>query len=492
MGSKSSVEVGPPEGPIVDIMRRKYEDKSLKYLNVWTAEFGFPIGGSLSLKNISILEEKLKKKEQEMRRKNTISVRKLENIEDQKKCLQMWKGEAEMRSRKTVQKQLPFPCEYPETNEKQISHTKGTQDSQTSSLFPQLAALKLDPDLDGSPPIHLSAPPPYNTTTPNQGRETNSITPQTSTGAASPIAHRLRNPNQDAAFNMPMVEVSGPEGTTLVFRPWTSADITAASQHLPSPTTSGKMFAEQFSTFCQEFKPTVNELKRLLITKMKPTDWQKIAGKFPDADIRCKHITWEHESNAHYRDVVRLLCDAFIQAFPVKINMEKITACKQKDNENPDEYLTRLTEVFNTYSGLQLPDEPNNVPDVWEIHLCNSFLSGLKPDIASAVKSSCIGWNDARLSELRRHAIHAHDQILSKKKKKEETTQKELHMAAMTMYNTVQGREQPNHEQKGRAQGRHRHRKRPTQDACFICGQYGHWKNECPRKTSSIPVDKSD
>ncbi|KAM7420041.1 hypothetical protein PAMA_014651 [Pampus argenteus] len=195
----------------------------------------------------------------------------------------------------------------------------------------------------------------------------------------SPIAHRLRHPNQDAAFNMPMVEVSGSEGATLVFRPWTSADMTAASQHLPNPTASGKIFTEQFSTFCQEFKPTMNELKRLLITTMKPTDWQKIAGKFPHTDIRCRHITWEHESNANYRDAVRLLCDAFIQAFPVKINMEKITACKQKDDESPDEYLTRLTGVFNIYSGLQPPDGVNNIPNVWEIHLCNYFLSGLKP-----------------------------------------------------------------------------------------------------------------
>lgn len=37
---------------------------------------------------------------------------------------------------------------------------------------------------------------------------------------------------------MPTVEVSGPEGAALVFRPWTSADITAASQRLPNPATS--------------------------------------------------------------------------------------------------------------------------------------------------------------------------------------------------------------------------------------------------------------
>ncbi|KAL7407688.1 hypothetical protein ABVT39_012129 [Epinephelus coioides] len=182
------------------------------------------------------------------------------------------------------------------------------QKCQLESL--KLAALKLDPDLDGNPPFCPSAPPPYNSATPNKRRclpqqKTCSeaahpevpVPPQNSTTTpSSPVAHRLRHPNQNAAFNMPMVEVSGPEGTTLVFHPWTSADITAASQHLPNPTTSGKMFAEQFFTFCQEFKPTMNELKRLLITKMKPTDWQKIAGKIPDADIRCKHITWEDES----------------------------------------------------------------------------------------------------------------------------------------------------------------------------------------------------
>ncbi|KAL7394606.1 hypothetical protein ABVT39_000273 [Epinephelus coioides] len=269
----------------------------------------------------------------------------------------------------------------------------------------KLPAMKLDPDLDGNPPFHPSAPPPYISATPNERRETDSTMPQqkTSSEATHPkvpvppqnstitpsslIAHRLCHPSQNAAFNMHMVEVSGPGGTTLVFRPWTSADITAASQHLPKPTTSSKMFAEQFFTFCQEFKPTMNELKRILITKMKPTDWQKIAGKFPDADVRCKHITWEDESNTHYRDAVHHLCNAFTQAFPAKVNMEKITACRQKDGENP-EYLTHLTEVFNTYSGFQLPDESSNTLDVWEIHLCNCFLSGLKLDIASTVKSS--------------------------------------------------------------------------------------------------------
>ena len=141
MGSKVSGQAGPPpEGAILDIMRRKYGDKALKYLNVWTAEFGFPVGGSLGLKNILLLEERLKKKELEMRKKKKISVKKLEIMEGQKECLQIWKEEADARNREIMQKQLPFTHERTETNEKQDLNTARTSDLQiSSSLFPQLA-----------------------------------------------------------------------------------------------------------------------------------------------------------------------------------------------------------------------------------------------------------------------------------------------------------------------------------------------------------------
>ena len=172
MGSKTSVEVGPPEGPIVDVMRKKCGETSLQYLNTWTTEFGFPLGGSLSLMKLLALEEKLIKKEHVMRTKKKIHVKKLENVENLKKCLQMWKMVAETSNRKTMQKQLPFSHEKSlEKNEVQDCNTQRTSDSHRFPLSPQLAALTLDPDLDNNQSFHPSPPPPYNPTTP--GKTTN-------------------------------------------------------------------------------------------------------------------------------------------------------------------------------------------------------------------------------------------------------------------------------------------------------------------------------
>ena len=194
--------------------------------------FGFPIEKSPSLKNIT---GRSKTKRKGTRNEKNLLKKKFEILEGQKECLQMWKEEAEARNRKIMQIQLPFSCKKVENNEKQNLDAQRTPDSQNSSSLFQLAALKLDPDLDGHPPTQSPAPPPCNPAMFNERGQTDSTMPQgkTSLGAAhpdvfvppqnptidisSPIAHRLRHPKKDADFTMPMVEVSGPEGPMLVF-----------------------------------------------------------------------------------------------------------------------------------------------------------------------------------------------------------------------------------------------------------------------------------
>ena len=84
------------------------------------------------------------------------------------------------------------------------------------------------------------------------------------------------------------------------------------------------------------------------------------------------------------------------------------------------------------------PDNLGQTPGPWETHLCDRIMKGLLPDIAQAVKQFYVGCADeASLSYLRCHARHAQQQLQQRKKVKEEKVQKELHMAAFIMYNTV-------------------------------------------------------
>lgn len=111
----------------------------------------------------------------------------------------------------------------------------------------------------------------------------------------------------------------------------------------------------------------MSEFKRLLINKMKLLEWQKIAGKFPATDVQCKNIDWDHNETV----------------------MSKINTCKQKETEPPDQYMCRLTEVFNIHSGI---DQPANLGDVAgnigdPPNSTNCFLNGLKPEIATVVKN---------------------------------------------------------------------------------------------------------
>ncbi|CAJ1066409.1 coagulation factor IX [Xyrichtys novacula] len=142
-------------------------------------------------------------------------------------------------------------------------------------------ALKLDSDLDGNPPSHSSAPPPYNSATPNERREADSIMPQLQ--ASSETARpKMLSPTQDSTAN-PLLQLHTHYVNPIQTQPSTclwlkyldhkaqlwffTHGLLRTSQSLhnicPTPWHRVQFFAEQFLTFCQELKPTMNELKRL-------------------------------------------------------------------------------------------------------------------------------------------------------------------------------------------------------------------------------------
>ncbi len=50
----------------------------------------------------------------------------------------------------------------------------------------------------------------------------------------------------------PMIEVSGPHGLMMVFRPWAVNDIKEAMAHLPSPEEAGDTFSTELAKRAEE------------------------------------------------------------------------------------------------------------------------------------------------------------------------------------------------------------------------------------------------
>lgn len=74
-------------------------------------------------------------------------------------------------------------------------------------------------------------------------------------------------------------------------------------------------------------------------------------------------------------------------AFPLRMEMTKISLCKHLDGETIMQYLTRLTEIHDTYSGLERPLNMNDAEvTAYKAHLRNNFINEMKEDIAKSME----------------------------------------------------------------------------------------------------------
>ncbi|XP_071062472.1 uncharacterized protein [Pseudochaenichthys georgianus] len=302
-----------------------------------------------------------------------------------------------------------------------------------------------------------------------------------------------------------MIQVAGPDGPALVYRPWTIAEMKEISRdHLPDVELGGAKFAAALLMFCRQFTPTMPEIKTLLTLKMGPTH----VSHFTEILRGQQHMTkpeWDDELNATYRDVLGRLETAITKKFPVKVDMARIYACKQNPEETVNDYYHRLEQVFKENSGVikQEPGaEPQTEVGVWETHLSNAFLNGLSPAISASVRNSCIGVLDgARLEEIRRHAVHAEKRLSEEKASEEKKRRDRKDKAQLTMVQAVtttwtQGEGQGRGNRGGfRGQGgKGRGRGRDRNNRCFNCGETGHQIADCPheKQKKNFRSDKLD
>ncbi|ROK32551.1 hypothetical protein DPX16_23669 [Anabarilius grahami] len=213
------------------------------------------------------------------------------------------------------------------------------------------------------------------------------------------------------SITAPMVEVMGINSIELVYRPWNLTDMKEAMAHLPNPDDAGDRFATELMKFCQEFSPTLNELKRLMMAKLGGMNWHKISAELPAADHRRSHVNWQHASNDGYRAAVTGLTETVRRAFPARIDMSRVSHCRQEPGESVQVYYERLYGVFCKHSGLNEPADRGDRPTTWESYLANSLLNGLRPEIFQAVKHSYIEWTEGRVSTIMKHALHTENEL---------------------------------------------------------------------------------
>ncbi|KAM3621223.1 uncharacterized protein V6R79_008130 [Siganus canaliculatus] len=287
-----------------------------------------------------------------------------------------------------------------------------------------------------------------------------------------------------------MINVMGPDGAALVHRPWTDADMISALHHLPDCKASGTKFRSALQDFCREFMPTMPELRRLLMKQMGPTNYTQIRAAC-DGDERPVHPDWTHNDNAAYRARVETVGRAVEAANPDRVDMSKITSCKQKPGEPVNDYYHRLLQLFNENSGLAEPAVKGDSAGVWEVHLKQCFLAGLQASIRAGVELSCVGLHDARLAEVKRHAEHADDVQQRRKDKDTKKKEEQLHLAQMTMLQAVSPTPEPQQRHhprgrggrgRGRGRGRGHLGGRQNDGACYVCGSANHWAAACPQR----------
>ncbi|RXN36664.1 RNA-directed DNA polymerase from transposon X-element [Labeo rohita] len=84
---------------------------------------------------------------------------------------------------------------------------------------------------------------------------------------------RLTVKREEKNITAPMIEVSGPDGPMMIFRPWTALEAREAMAHLPDVSEGGDRLSTELLRFCEEFSPTMTELRRLLLSKLGPSNW---------------------------------------------------------------------------------------------------------------------------------------------------------------------------------------------------------------------------
>ncbi|XP_062977970.1 uncharacterized protein LOC134395737, partial [Elgaria multicarinata webbii] len=178
--------------------------------------------------------------------------------------------------------------------------------------------------------------------------------------------------------------------------------------------------------------------------------------------------------NADHRALQREYQQAFIEAVKKgrrkMMNMQKIHDVVQQKEESPGMFLERLMKAYRRYTPID-PEHPNNRQTV-----VLSFVSQAAPDIRKKLQKAD-GFEGMSLTQLKALAdrVYVNREVEEKKEQVKLMKEKASLIAAALRPEVPQLTDKRSH--------------RPVlgRNQCAYCKEEGHWKTECPKKTS-VPV----
>lgn len=441
------------------IMCEKHGADSCKQLPLWV-KFGFPENGSFSVAQIQKLQEKLVNYEK-MKRKSEIDW----------KAFRMWKSETERRQsrqekgRKRASERSnhrPQGCSHPQKEVDLIPASAAHQRHQNQQ--------PVDPDQEGQGQLAAAA---HTMPGPESALKPSLSTPDMLDPRA--VSRRTRSETTHA---IEITEVPNPRETGVVViydsAAWTPDEMHSIASKLPDITTQGgAAFVEVLSQFVQLYEPSLREIRRLLLHSI-GLKCVKVQDVWPGTDM-----LYDWTAGTGYRGHVERLFERIKATFPATTRWSVIICCKQQPSETVADYLVRLTNVFKENIGMMPPADPQT-DSAYEQILKYRFLDGMDEQISCQVRKHCIGWDEERLSVVRKHAVHAEQKLRDSEREREQARARLNERFLEAQLQFLQGL--------SRRKGRGSRNAVPRGDGCWNCGDPDHWARDCntPRKKKGL------
>ncbi|KAI4876403.1 hypothetical protein NFI96_004024 [Prochilodus magdalenae] len=112
---------------------------------------------------------------------------------------------------------------------------------------------------------------------------------------------------------------------------------------------------ETSGLFIEQARHVTQQQKRRRSWAKFRLDWTGVSLDERWGDTRLVNPQWGHEDNTVYRECITVLQQRLMTGFSVHMDVIKTAMCKQEDSESVHSYLTRLTEVHDSNSGLERP-----------------------------------------------------------------------------------------------------------------------------------------